>query len=56
MYLGEGLAPYSQTEGSLLIALAGKASWENDLSIAPMDLTNLKIQQTGTFLKHNQMP
>ncbi len=50
MYLGEGLALSSQTVGSLLITLADKAGWENNLSIAPMDSTNSKIQQTGTFL------
>ncbi len=33
----------SQTVGSLLIPLANKASWENNLGIIPMDLTNSKI-------------
>jgi hypothetical protein len=40
MNLGGGLSPSSQTFGSLLIPLVGKAGQENDLSIAPMDLTN----------------
>jgi hypothetical protein len=38
-----GLAPSSQTVGFLLILLAGKASWENDPNIAPMDSKNTKI-------------
>jgi hypothetical protein len=42
-YLRGCLAPSSQTEGSLLIPLAGFADQANDLSIAPIDLTNLKI-------------
>ncbi len=43
MYIGEVLAPSSQTVRSLLRPLAGRADWENDLSIDPMDLTNSKI-------------
>jgi hypothetical protein len=46
--LGGGLAPSSQTVGSLLIPPGWKTSWENDLCIAPMDLTNIDIQPTQT--------
>jgi hypothetical protein len=42
-YFGGGLAPSSQTVGSLLILLIGKASGENDLRIVPMNLTNSKV-------------
>ena len=38
--LGGGLAPFSQTVGPLLIPPGWLASWENDLSIAPMDSAN----------------
>jgi hypothetical protein len=34
-----GLAPSSKTEVSLFVLLAIKASWENNLSIIPIDLT-----------------
>jgi hypothetical protein len=34
-----------------LIPLAGKAGRENDLSVAPMDLTNAKNQPAWTLLK-----
>jgi hypothetical protein len=53
MCLGGGLAPSSQTVGVLFVSRAGKASWENNLSIDTMDSTNLKIQPTQTlpFLK-----
>ncbi len=45
MYSGGGLAPSSQTVGGpLLIPLASKAGKANDLSIAPIDLTNLKLR------------
>jgi hypothetical protein len=43
MHLQGGIAPSSQTEGSLLIPLASKASWENDLRVPPMGATNSKI-------------
>ncbi len=42
-YLGGGIAQPIQAVGSLLIPLAGEARWENDLSIAPMGLTNSKF-------------
>jgi hypothetical protein len=32
-----------------LYPLASQAGWENDLSIVPVDLTNLKIQSTFSF-------
>jgi hypothetical protein len=50
-YLKGGIASSSQTVGSLLIPLAGKANKGNDLSIVPMDLTDLKIQTTRTSAK-----
>jgi hypothetical protein len=52
MYLGGGLAPSSQTVGSLQIPHAGKASQENDLSITQMDLAKSKIHVTWTLPKH----
>ncbi len=48
-YLGV-LAPSSNC--SILIEtppLAGKACWENDLSVAPMGLTNSKFDQLGLY-------
>ncbi len=39
--IGDGLALSSQTVGSFIESLvAGKARWENDCGIAPMDLSN----------------
>jgi hypothetical protein len=49
MYLVGGLAPFSQYVRLLLIPLASKVNWENDLIIAPIDLTNSKIQPTWTL-------
>jgi hypothetical protein len=43
MYLGGGLASSSQTVGSILIPPADFAGWKNDLGIASMDSTNIKI-------------
>jgi hypothetical protein len=43
MYLGGGLAPSGQTVGSFLYTLAGIIGRENDVSIATMDLINIKI-------------
>ncbi len=40
--IGGGLALFKQTIGSLWEPMADKASWENDLSMAPMDLKNSK--------------
>ncbi len=48
-FLVVSLAPFSQTVGSLLIPLASKAGLENDLSIAPVDLTNTKFCPTCTL-------
>jgi hypothetical protein len=48
-FLRVSLAPFSQTVGSLLIPLAGKAGLENNLSIAPVDLTNTKFCPTCTL-------
>ncbi len=52
MYLGGCLAQSSQTAGSLLNPLAGKASQENDLNIPPMGSKNQKIRPTQTLPKN----
>jgi hypothetical protein len=44
--IGGGLAPYSPTVGILMEnPLVGKARQENDLSRAPMDLTNSEFDE-----------
>jgi hypothetical protein len=48
-FLGGGLAPSSQTVGSLLIPLDGKAGCENDLSIAHNGFDYLWILTFSTF-------
>ncbi len=46
MYSGGGPAHLAKQYDPYWYALAGKFIWENDLSIAPMDSTNSKIQPT----------
>ncbi len=43
MYLLGGLAPSSQTVGSLLIPLASFADQKKDLILSPVDSVNFKI-------------
>ncbi len=50
MYLGNGQSPFSQTVGSLLIPPGRQSQLENDLSLAPIDLTNSKIWLTPALL------
>jgi hypothetical protein len=42
-YLGGGLAPSSQTVGSLLYSLASKTDQKNDVSITQIESTKSKI-------------
>jgi len=53
-FLEDGLPPSGQTIGSLLIPPVWQTSREIDLSIAPMDSTNLKIRPIQTLLKINR--
>ncbi len=46
-YLGGVLTPFSHCSIFIETSLAGEAGWENDVSIAPMDLT------TVYFIKYN---
>ncbi len=50
MHLGNGQAQSSQTVGSLLIPPGRQSQQENDLSLAPIDLTNSKIWLTHSLL------
>jgi hypothetical protein len=53
-YLGGNLAPASHRRILTDYPLAGKAGWENDLSLAQMGSTNSKFVQLGVYLRQNK--